>query len=700
MRPSELPASVVSRRAIVYVRQSSVTQVQDNLESQKLQYGLADQARQLGFRDVVTIDEDLGRSASGLVERPGFRSLVAQLCEGSVGAIFCLEASRLSRNGRDWHHLVELCGLVGARLVDSDGIYDPSSPNDRLLLGLKGTMSEFELTVLRRRLLEAALAKARRGELRLAVPIGYVWSADTGLDVTPDLRVQNAIRTVFQKFARLGSARQVLHEMRKEGLLFPRPADGKRLNQLTWLLPTYRSVLSVLQNPFYAGAYAYGKSNTLTRIVDGQPRKKRGRYRPMDSWSVLLRDHHHPYVTWEEFQKNQEQIAHNAHRKPAGGAKSGRGGTALLAGLLRCRRCGRMLFVAYGGRGVRRPRYTCRYGHNLNGTEPCISFGALRPDQVVAREILIAVAPLAVEAAVVAEQRVADRHEERRRALELEHQQASYEVRLAARRYEAIDPDNRLVAAELESRWNSALLRLQECERRLVEANILPAATPDPSVLQSLALNLENAWTSPSTPPRIRQQLVRMLIREIVVDVDDTSREVVLVIHWKGGLHSEHRVKKPRSGQHSRTASPDAHKLICEMATQWPDAEVAATLNRLGVRTGQGNTWTARRVQAYRGTTGIRGYESAIKDGNCLTMYEAAAALGVSSHVIRKLIGDKLLPARQLLADAPWQILASDLQRPEVQEALRNRTARKRPIPRQKQTAHPRTKTTQRSDVE
>jgi DNA invertase Pin-like site-specific DNA recombinase len=257
MRPVELPESVVSRRAVIYVRQSSGIQVQENLESQRRQYELSDLAREYGFSDVVTIDEDLGRSASGLVARPGFEALVAQLCQGIVGAVFCLEASRLARNGREWHHLLELCGLVGARVIDSEGVYDPGMPNDRLLLGLKGTMSEFELTLMRRRLVEGAQAKAKRGEFRIPVPIGYLWSGDTGLEMDPDRRVQEAIRTVFRVFDRLESARQVHKHLCHEGVLFPRPVDAKRQRPLRWILPAYRNVISLLQNPFYAGAYAY-----------------------------------------------------------------------------------------------------------------------------------------------------------------------------------------------------------------------------------------------------------------------------------------------------------------------------------------------------------------------------------------------------------------------------------------------------------
>jgi DNA invertase Pin-like site-specific DNA recombinase len=345
MMLSELPSGVVSRRAVVYVRQSTTAQVHEHLESQRRQYELVQLAQAYGFRDVSVIDDDLGRSAAATSDRPGFRSLVGQICEGLVGAVLCLEASRLARNGRDWHHLLELCGLVDTRVIDTDGAYDPRLPNDRLLLGLKGTMSEFELTLLRKRTLDAAVAKARRGELRLAVPIGYVWARDTGLVMDPDRRVQEAVRTVFRLFDRFGSARQVLLHMRREHLVFPKPADGRHSGPWDWRAPGYRNIVAVLHNPFYAGAYAYGKSQVETTIVEGTVRKAYGRQRPMAAWTALVRDHHDAYISWEQFEQYQERLARNAFGKRAGHAKAGRGGQALLAGLLRCRRCGRRLQV-------------------------------------------------------------------------------------------------------------------------------------------------------------------------------------------------------------------------------------------------------------------------------------------------------------------------------------------------------------------
>lgn len=675
MTTLDFPPELLARRAVVYVRQSTAMQVAENLESQRSQYELKDLAVRYGFRDVVVIDEDLGFSASGTVDRPGFRNLVGQICEGLVGAVFCLEASRLARNGRDWHHLMELCALVGARVVDTDGAYNPGMPNDRLLLGLKGTMSEFELTTLRRRLLEAAQAKARRGELRMPVPVGYLWPRDTGLVMDPDRRVQDSIRAIFRMFDRLGSARQVLVHARKEGLLFPRPADAKRLTGLVWRAPCYRNIIGVLRSPFYAGAYVYGKSRVHTTIVDGSVRKSYGRVNPRDQWT-LLRDHHESYISWEQFEKNQDRLSRNSFSKPAGAAKAARGGQALMAGLLRCRRCGRMLGVLYGGRGVRRPRYSCRRGHSMQGLDPCISFGARRPDDVIAREILLALQPVAIEAAVVAARDVVEQVDESRRALELERQQAKYEARLASRRYHAVDPDNRLVAAELESRWNEAIMKLQDCEARVASHAHSSPVLPDKEAFVGLAQDLEAAWSAPTVEMRTRQRLVRALIEEIVVDVDDETREVVMVIHWRGGQHSEMRVRKPQSGEHTKSNPAEVEEVVRQMGARWSDEHIAATLNRMGSKTPFGHTWDAKRVGQYRRTKGIAGYESAVKDGRCLTMVEAAQKAGVTCHAIRRLIREGILPAKQYVFDAPWQIQTADLDRPEVQQALRRRGKR------------------------
>ena len=663
-----LPATVLSRMAAVYIRQSTQAQVMTNLESRRRQYELVEIARKHGFARVEVIDDDLGRSASGTVARPGFDRLVAWLCAGEVGAVLCFDASRLARNGRDWHHLLELCGLVEARVIDLDGIYDPCRPNDRLLLGMKGSISEFELGVLRARMLDAARAKARRGELRLSVPFGYVWHRDIGLGLDPDLRLQDVIRLVFARFRELGSARQVLLSMTADGVHFPRPSDEGRMTSFTWLPIRYRNVISILKNPFYAGVYVYGKSEKRTAIVDGRARRSYGHGKPAGTWEVMIRDHHEAYVGWDEYERNQRQLALNNYGR-ADGVKSGRGGTALLTGMLACRRCGRRLSVTYTGRGVARPVYRCERPNQMLGLPRCMTFGASRIDAAVARELLRAVEPLAVEAAFEAERMHRERQEQRRHVLELDLRQARYEASLAERRYAACDPDNRLIAAQLEKNWEAALRRVRDLEmREPVEATT--DLQVDPGAFTDLAGNLLAAWNAPDVTMRARQQMLRALVVDILADVDDAVRDVVLTIHWRGGQHSELRVQKPRSGEHGCATTDDALAVMRSMAGRWSDEHIAASLNRMGLPTGQGKTWTAHRVSSVRRVRGIHAYRSAEKDGAWLTMTEAATTLGVTNHAIRRLIRAGVLPAEQVVPGAPYQIRASDLTTAAMETAM------------------------------
>jgi DNA invertase Pin-like site-specific DNA recombinase len=667
MTSADLPATVLQRKAVVYVRQSSQSQVMTNLESQRRQYDLVDIARSYGFVDIEVIDDDLGRSASGTVARPGFDRLVAWLCAGKVGAVLCFDASRLARNGRDWHHLLELCGLVEARVIDHDGVYNACHPNDRLLLGMKGSISEFELGVLRARMLDAARSKAHRGELRLSVPFGYVWHREAGLGLDPDIRLQEVIRLIYARFRELGSARQVLLSMQAEQIHFPRPADEGRMTNCIWQPIRYRNVISVLKNPFYAGVYVYGKSEKRTSIVEGRARRTYGHYKPAGTWEVMIKDHHEGYIGWDEFERNQKQLALNAYGRQDG-AKSGRGGKALLSSLLTCARCGQRLSVCYRGGPISQPVYRCDRG-NLAGQPRCMTFGAPKIDTAVARELLRAVEPLAIEAAIEAERMHQERQEDRRKILDLELQQARYEAGLAERRYAACDPDNRLIAAQLEKNWEAALRRVRDLEMRK------PAHDPttivvDPDAFSNLAENLSAAWNAPDVTMRARQQLLRTLIADIIVDVDDAVRDVVLIIHWKGGQHSELRVRKPQSGEHGSATAEDALEVIRGMAGRWSDEHIAATLNRMGFPTGQGKTWTAHRVRSVRYVRGIDAYRSADKNGEWLTQAEVAKALGVSSYLVRRLVSTGVLPAVQVIPRAPYQIRAVDLTSEPVRAAI------------------------------
>lgn len=670
---NKLTPDHLRRRAVIYVRQSTLIQVVQNRESQLRQYNLAGYARELGFVDVETIDEDLGRSGSGLTDRPGFERLVAEVCEGQIGAVFCLEASRLARNGRDWHHLIELCGLVGAVVVDSEGIYDPRVINDRLVLGLRGTMSEFELSIFRQRSIEAIRQKAKRGEFRFQLPVGLCWGATDKIEIDPDVRVQNAVRLLFRKFQELESARKVLLWFQDQQITIPAARSREAAPHICWQRPRYSRIVAILQNPVYAGAYAYGRTGARTQLVEGRPHQTTGHHKPREQWMVLIRDHHPGYISWEQFEWNQKALAENAHMKSRTERQRGRGGPSLLVGLLRCRRCGYMLHVNYGNRGI---RYVC-VSENVNqGLSKCISFGRVKVDAAVATEILKVIQPLAIDAALEAAEQAQQRQSDCARALELELEQARYEARLAARRYEAIDPDNRLVAAELETRWNTALSKVREVECRLgqVQQETAAATSVTRDDLLLLADNLPAVWEAQSDDSSVKQRIIRVLIQEIVADVDDSTHEVVLVIHWVGGRHSELRVAKFKTGRHSRCTNLDTIDVVRQMATYHSDAEIARTLNRLHLKTGAGNPWNELRVRSLRSRLQLPTYKREIS-ATRLSMSQAADQLGVSTTVVRRLIDDEVLPATQVMPGAPWAIDAQSITS-EVMLAAKKRKAR------------------------
>jgi DNA invertase Pin-like site-specific DNA recombinase len=657
MNPKISPEHL-SRSAVVYVRQSTPGQVAENTESQQRQYALVESARAMGFANVAVIDDDLGRSGSGLVERPGFQKLVAMVCGGSIGAVFCIEASRLARNGRDWHHLIDLCALVGTLVIDHDGVYDPRQVNDRLLLGLKGSMSEYELSLLRQRGLAARDSKALRGELQIALPPGYCWDELGRLVMDPDERVADAIRLVFSKFRELGSARQVLLWAKQADVKMPVLQQRAGAEHIKWQPPAYHQILAVLKHPMYAGAYVFGRRGNRTQVVEGRARKTSGHHKPMKAWNVLLRDHHPGYISWEEFEEHQRMIEDNAHMQKRTSRKSGRGGRALLTALTRCGRCGRMMRVFYGMRSGHAHRYQCRGDDKHVGAGLCIGIGGVRVDRAVAELLLEAVSSHAVDAAIKAVALASQEDEGIKLAVQRELEQARYEVGLAARRYEAVDPAKRLVARELEARWNNALEQIQQIEGRLAEMKVASASRPDidRDALMTLAHDLPKAWNALGTDARTKQRLTQILIHEVVIDLDETSNEAVVTIHWHGGRHTETRVARTSIGRYPDDRHPGPVEVMRKLGGQWPDRELAVTMNRMRCKSADGQTWTTVRVRELRERLGIAAFNPGESTRKVISVDETAHRLKICVGSVHRLIRSGALPATQLMPSAPWQV--------------------------------------------
>ncbi len=639
---AKITADHLERTALVYVRQSTPGQVRGHLESQRRQYALADVARELGFHRVETIDEDLGLSGSGFADRPGFQRLLTTVGSGAAGAVLALEASRLARNDRDWSQLVELGAITKVVLIDHDGIYDPRQVNDRLLLGLKGIMSDFEMATLRQRALEAQRTKAQRGELWMHLPVGLVYGPTGAIELDPDARVQHAIRLVLEKVDALGSTRQVLLWLRRERLSVPVTRDMAGGRHTDWAVPNYTRVHAIVTNPFLAGAYVYGRSETRTTIVDGRMRRTTGHALAVDQWQVVIPDHHPGYLDWASYRRHLAMIESNAYMKP-GARKSARGGRSLLAGLLRCRRCGHTLQVCYSGRSSAKALETT-----------------------------------AIDAAIEAAHRADERHHQARAALRLDVEQARYEAQLAGRRYERVDPDMRLVAAELEARWNAALEHVRDVEARLgaFEARTVPQQQIDEHALHALAQDLPALWHDAATDMRLKQRIVRILIQEIIVDIDDASREIVLVLHWQGGRHTELRVARSWSGRTKRCTDAEAIALVGRMAGRWDDDAIAMQLNLLGWRTGTGNHWTRMRVRELRSRLDLPACDPT--QPAWLTAKGAATHLGISPAYAGLLLKRGIIPGTQAVPGSLWWVDPAALDSPQLRETLRALRERRR----------------------
>lgn len=654
------------RAAYIYVRQSTRHQIREHPESRKRQYELDDRARHLGFDKIVVIDEDLGRSGAGHAERPGFGRLLAAVCEGTVGAVLALEASRLARNNRDWHHLIDLCSMTETLVIDEDGVYDPRLANDRLLLGVKGSMAEFELTLLRQRAQESLRGMIRRGLVLSEVPVGYVRTEENRMEKIPCRQVQQAVGGVFAKFWELGSARQVLLWYVQEKIPLPTTVAGTGGREVVWQIPCYKRIHNMLTNPAYAGTYVHGRRGTRTVIKGDHARKTTGHDKPIEQWQTVIHDHHSGYITWDQYLRIKKQLGENVHKDHHGTRGAAKRGTGLLAGLLRCARCGRKLRISYRGKHGLTGRYYCSGGAISYGTGLCISTGNFILDEAVSDLVLEALQPVGVEATFQAMAQAEHADVEKIKAIELALEKARYEAARARRQFDAVEPENRLVAGELESRWNQALNHVAELEYRVSEVKRQEGISEEERQrLLELGADLKALWNEPTASISLKKRILRTALEEVVLDVLEEPPELLLRLHWAGGVHTELRIRRNPPGKRRTCTDRKVIDLVRELAKVCDDKTIASILNRLGYRTGLENTWTESRIYSLRNYHGVPDFNPTSR---CwLTLREAATELGISHRVVERLVRQKVLPAQQIVPYAPWVIERANLQLPAVQ---------------------------------
>ncbi len=547
LRSQKIESRHLEKLAIVYIRQSSTQQVLENRESTARQYALVDHAKAMGWSTerILLIDQDQGQSGKSAEHRSGFQRLLAEVTMDHVGIVFGLEMSRLARSSKDWHHLLELCAIFDTLLADQDGVYTACDPNDRLLLGLKGTMSEVELHTMRNRLRRGALNKAQRGELFNSVPFGYVIAANGEVVLDPDEQAQHVVRMIFEKFEQLGAIYSLFHYLVRNNIDLPvRAKSGQYKGELDWRRPSLPTLCQMLHHPIYAGAYAYGRRPTDAKSAYGASGKAKKLWKPMEEWTVLIKDHLPAYITWDAYEKNQRQIESNRR----GQAKTGVAGNgeALLAGLVVCGNCGKRLQPMY--RAKHDAHYSCTR-HLLEAKEQsCYGLKAKEIDELVSKQVLLAIEPASLELSLQATEDIEQEHRRLSKHWDQQLQRAQYDVDLAARRYRAVDPDNRLVASSLEKQWEDALIvqcKLQDESDRFQQTQLQALDKTQREAIVFLSQNIPELWNAESTTNADRKEIIRCIVERVVVHVKCDSEYVEATIHWKGGFQSQHEFVRP-----------------------------------------------------------------------------------------------------------------------------------------------------------
>ena len=633
---SKAKATHLGRSAYLYVRQSTLRQVLNNTESGVRQYDLRRRAVALGWtaEQIIVVDVDQGHSGASAADREGFQRLVADVSMGRAGIVLGLECSRLARNNADWHRLLEICALTDTLICDEDGLYDPADFNDRMLLGLKGTLSEAELHFIRARLRGGQLSKARRGELPMILPVGLVYDPTGKTVLDPDAGVQQAVRHLFATFARTGSARAVVQTFRAEGLRFPgRIRTGPHKGELSWTPLRHDRVLRVLHNPRYAGAFVYGR----LRQRPGPGGRLRVERLPREQWTALIPDSHPGYITWETFELNQKLLADNARAhgtdRAAGPAREG---NALLQGLAVCGRCGCRMSVAYHLRGgVEVPDYRCMRAAIRDGVAPCASISGKAIDAAIGQLLLDTITPLALEVALTVQAELETRADEADALRKTHVERARHRAETARRRYLAVDPDNRLVADTLEADWNDALRQLADAQDdydRAATAARAGFSEEHKNRIRALAADFPALWSDPNTPQRERKRMARLLIEDVTINKGD---HIDLHVRFKGGQTTSLPLPLPLTGWQARQTDAATLAQLDRLLDDHTDAQAADILNTAGHRSGTGQAFTPSIVLHLRRCNGLASHHERLRARGLLTNAELAEQLDVHPSTIK-----------------------------------------------------------------